>query len=421
MPVPAKEPPAAPAPARPPVPASPTSGEVPALAGSGPRPENERAADPRPAQVAEDLAEVDELLDRAARQASQGDRPTYQRVLGVTEACRAELAGLTPGSTPSNELVLWRLAHPGTLVAGTGQRWVTTWSLAAVLTVALLGLLGLVGAAHLVAAPAPSATSSRASAIARATLVWLGSSGAVGVVALVALALVVAALLARRRCRAAEAGELRLAHIERRLVVRVSRLSAALRGPDRIDPLRGAVAELAFAARGLGDAARSVAASERVVERLTSAAIQVAASLPEATAQAETVATLEQRVRRTAEEIGRAAPPLTELVEATLMAATQVREAVELTGRQLRASVDLVERTADHRAALDTGERPFTTAATQLAALSGTLDAATTALRDSVEQMGAAVRDANWLVLVADGLRAEPDHHQDEHPGPSQS
>jgi hypothetical protein len=352
------------------------------------------------------VAEVDALLLDVGQRWARAE-PLDQRVQTVVAVCREDLAQVGSGADASDDLLIWHLGRPGGLVGMLGplespdQTWVRTWPV--LLASVLLGLAGLVSVVAGSRAPGLVST-------------WLSAPlavGSAGVAVLVVVALLAADRYLRRvvGTRAAAASKRELFQLETVLLQRINRLRASIRRPHPGDALVRAAGEISWAAGGLGRAAQTIAASGEVVDRLRAVAFELVEALPGVTAQAPVLASLDQRIRDTAAEVGRSIPPLTELVSATLDAATLVREAIVTAGEQLRNSVVLAERTADQHDALSTGERPFTVAAVRLESASGVLDATAAALRDTLERMQAAIDKANWLVLVADGMRADDELH----------
>ncbi|MBV9315750.1 MAG: hypothetical protein JO100_18920 [Pseudonocardia sp.] len=339
---------------------------------------------------------MNQLL-QAAREELGDPNVTEGRILGH---CQSELqriwAAGAAGSDPGDDLLIWRLARPGGLRELTGQRdpgVSRAWPVLAALGSTMIGLVSL----ELVVATQQS----------------LGGAAPIflGLIVVILIGLLSVSGLQIRTTWVASACGRGLQRIETDLLPAIAQLRDAARQVRQEDPVARAAGEISWAARRLGLAAEQITASADTVERLRAVATRVADALPEVSAQLPVLASLDERIRETAAVVGQATPPLAELVSTTLEAASKVREAIELASEQMRASVLLVERTADHSAAVSAGERPFTVAAQQMEVTSGVLDNAATMLRQAVERMQSAIEDANWLALVADGLRANDEHY----------
>ncbi len=384
----------------------PSSGEAPPTWGSartvelpsetGPRPTRSRAM---PGGQRDPLAPV-----RAAVATARAALPPTGAVGPLTVLARVdrdlERIAADPALLRDPDLALWTMTEPGALTRAVDPHGGSPSAVLGLLPVGVVACYGvLVALRHGGAAGVGGLLDG-----------WVADPWPLGPGGLAMAVLIALVVLGADRVRAGRGrhSPAALATAQAELATAVTRLRR-----DAGIALKGGTgaggADLAAAVDRLAGAAE-------VFEGLRSVVTRLEAATPTLLAQAEALAAVDQRLAATAEAVARHLHPTTDLVTTTLQAATLVRDAVAAADRQVRESAALAVRAADQSAAMSAGERPFTIAAERMDVSATALAEASTALRDSMEKMEAAIEKANWLALVADGLRGDDPHEDGEAP-----
>ena len=198
--------------------------------------------------------------------------------------------------------------------------------------------------------------------------------------------------------------------LEAELHVPLTRLREALVLPPSAEFAVRAWETQREVAERLGRAAEGLVAAGPSVERLGEVVARLEDGLPDLERQAVTVGGLDDRLRRSAADMVERTRPLVdfalnaEQVVARILAATeQSREALDLARARFAEAAELARLAEERRLAVTATAQPLVDAAADLARAATVLDATSGRLWGSIEK-------ANWLALVADGLR-HPDPH----------
>jgi hypothetical protein len=226
---------------------------------------------------------------------------------------------------------------------------------------------------------------------------------------------------ARERERADETDRV-VQRLEAELLPPISTLWAMRTIADQTELTHKFGLELTSAARRFGGAAERLDAAVSTVERLGEAVGRLLDGLPHLGAHVTRLAEVEQRIGQGTQTLGEAVRPVAELtddikraVQATASATTRAEGALDRSTTALAEANEVGAATAEQRAAVTSAEQPFAVAAGSVEAAARDLGVATSTLHETSKQLRTAIREANWIVMVADGLRAvDPVHGADE-------
>ncbi|MEU7531698.1 hypothetical protein AB0A74_38605 [Saccharothrix sp. NPDC042600] len=378
--------------------------------------------------------QVEYLTDRAVIEltglhGASGVRPPHlAHLVALFDVAKRQAWAVVNGSPlVERDAELWRLREPGLLRAVCDVPVAQPGGVPALLPVAITwGLLGVAEAMYL-AGDLSADLGERPPFFAY----WLSLplplspvSLSVLIVATVAVLMVRYVKPARARRRADRAD--RVVHrLEADLVEPLATLWAARPVTDQGEQTRRLAVELTSAARRFGGAAERLDAAVATVERLGDAVSRLLDGLPHLGAHVTRLADVEQRIGRGAEVLEVAVRPVTELVDEVGRAVSSAGAAV-VRAEDVLARADVVAGqarqvavvTAEQRAAVGTAEQPFAEAAARVESAARDLGAATGTLHEAGKQLRTAIREANWMAMVVDGLRATngAPHGADEFP-----
>ncbi|MEJ2857633.1 MULTISPECIES: hypothetical protein [unclassified Saccharothrix] len=222
---------------------------------------------------------------------------------------------------------------------------------------------------------------------------------------------------ARERSRAERADGI-VHRLEVALVEPLAVLWDARLATEQGEQTRRLAVELTSAARRFGGAAERLDAAVATVERLGDAVSRLLDGLPHLGAHVTRLADVEQRIGRGAEVLEVAVRPVAELVGEVSRAASSAGAAV-VRAEDVLARADTVVGearsvsavTAGHREAVGSAEQPFAAAAALVESAARDLGAATGTLHETSKHLRTAIREANWMAMVADGLHATNGTH----------
>lgn len=160
-----------------------------------------------------------------------------------------------------------------------------------------------------------------------------------------------------------------------------------------------AARELRGAAETLGGSVGAAADLRVVLDRLLD-------RLPEVGEQAARLGTLTARFEEAAEFVAEEAQPLLTLVNQAGNTATALDHAMTLAAEMVQRARDLSEETHRSNGTVDLSREPLVVASRQVQTAVERMDALVASLGSVADALNEAVQRANWISLVADGLRA---------------
>lgn len=371
--------------------------------------------------AADAARQVEYLTDRAVIEltgvhGAKGVRPAHlAHLVALFGVAKQQAAQVVAGEPVERDAELWRLREPGVLRAVCDVPVPQPGGVLALLPVAFTwGLLGVAEVMYLTG-DLSSDVGQRPPFFAY----WLSLPPLLSPLVLSVLIVVTVLVLmfryvgpARMRRRADRTD--RIVHrLEADLVEPVAALWAARTLTDQGEQTRRLAVELTSAARRFGGAAERLDAAVSTVERLGDAVSRLLDGLPHLGAHVTRLADVEQRIGRGAEVLEVAVRPVAELVD-------EVERAVSSAGAAVVRAEDVLARadavagearevsavTAGQREAVGAAEKPFAEAAALVESAARDLGAATGTLHDTSTHLRAAIREANWITMVVDGLRA---------------
>jgi methyl-accepting chemotaxis protein len=173
------------------------------------------------------------------------------------------------------------------------------------------------------------------------------------------------------------------------------------------------------AADQLRDSTDLVEQLSTVIDRMASTVDRMAATIPELERQTALFAQIDQQFRDTANTISEQMRPVVTVVTNSAVTVDAARDIVTRSAnllteaeKQLAIAQQVSAESAEHRTSLEATQRPFTSAADNVARAAEKLDHTTAALQETVKRLQETIKEVNWLAMVSDGLRHADDNHR---------